>query len=187
MNSSEVVETAPFVPVSSEFLSADTFKSLFRGHPGGVAVITAHSDTGPVAFTATSVASVSADPALLIFSVSSLSSSARALATASTVVVHLLDADDLPLAQLGATSGVDRFANPDTWTLLQTGEPVYTGVRAWVRCAIMSRMDAGGSTVFAAQALQASLNRQPAPGEAGGALVHHNRTWYRIPADAKIG
>ena len=91
-------------------LASDDFKALFRGHPGGVAVITAQAGESPVALTATSVASVSADPPLLIFSISAQSSSAAVFARAETVVVHLLDANDLEVAQLGATTGVDRFA-----------------------------------------------------------------------------
>jgi flavin reductase (DIM6/NTAB) family NADH-FMN oxidoreductase RutF len=167
-------------------LSADDFKAVFRGHPGGVAVITADDGTGPVALTATSVSSVSADPPLLVFSVSSQSSSARALAAAKTVVVHLLDADDLPLARLGATSGVDRFADTESWSRLVTGEPVYFGVRAWIRGAVVNRMDAGGSTIFAVHALQSSLSRDPAAGEAGNALVYHNRTWHRLGEHSRI-
>jgi flavin reductase (DIM6/NTAB) family NADH-FMN oxidoreductase RutF len=72
-----------------------SFKDLFRGHPGGVAVITADAGDGPVALTATSVSSVSADPPLLTFSISALSSASTTLQRADTVVVHLLDADDL--------------------------------------------------------------------------------------------
>lgn len=167
-------------------LSADDFKAVFRGHPGGVAVITADDGTGPVALTATSVSSVSADPPLLVFSVSAQSSSARALAAADTVVVHLLDAQDLPLARLGATSGVDRFADTDSWSRLVTGEPVYHGVRAWIRGSVVNRMDAGGSTIFAVHALQSSLSRDPAVGEAGDALVYHNRTWHRLGDHSRI-
>jgi flavin reductase (DIM6/NTAB) family NADH-FMN oxidoreductase RutF len=167
-------------------LSADDFKAAFRGHPGGVAVITADDGTGPVALTATSVSSVSADPPLLVFSVSAQSSSARALAAAKTVVVHLLDAQDLPLARLGATSGVDRFADTDSWSRLVTGEPVYHGVRAWIRGAVVNRMDAGGSTIFAVHALQSNLTRDPAAGEAGDALVYHNRTWHRLGEHSRI-
>lgn len=88
---------------------------------------------------------------------------------------------------LGATSGVDRFADRDSWTRLTTGEPVYRGVRAWVRCAIVSRMDAGGSTVIAAHALQASIERDAAPGEPGDALVYHNRSWHRLGEHSLIG
>jgi flavin reductase (DIM6/NTAB) family NADH-FMN oxidoreductase RutF len=167
-------------------LTPDEFKALFRGHPGGVAVITADAGDGPVALTATSVSSVSAEPPLLIFSVSSLSSAAEVLSRAETVVVHLLDAHDLELARLGATSGVDRFADRESWTRLTTGEPVYRDVRAWVRCAVIGRMDAGSSTVIAAHALQAGVGREVAPGEAGDALVYHNRMWHRLGAHSQI-
>lgn len=162
-------------------LPAGDFKALFRGHPGGVAVITADAGDGPVALTATSVASVSAEPPLLVFSVSALSSASDALSRADTVVVHLLDAHDLELATLGATSGIDRFADQHRWSRLPTGEPVYHGVRAWVRCAVVNTMDAGGSTVFAAHALQSHLAR-----EAEHALVHHNRSWHRLGEHSRL-
>jgi len=161
-------------------LPADEFKALFRSHPGGVAVITADAGDGPVALTATSVASVSADPPLLVFSVSALSSATPTITAAETIVVHLLDADDLDLARLGSTSGIDRFADREIWSRLVTGEPVYHGARAWIRCAVINRMDAGGSTVIAAQAIQASASREDEPGAPGNALVYHNRRWHRL-------
>ncbi|MFT4212848.1 MAG: flavin reductase family protein [Microbacterium sp.] len=167
-------------------LSAEEFKALFRGHPGGVAVITAEGPDGPVALTATSVASVSVDPPLLIFSVSALSSATPAILAAETIVVHLLDADDLDVARLASTSGVDRFADHRIWTRLVTGEPVYNGVRAWVRCSIVERMNAGGSTVIAAHALQSDIARDVTPGEHGDALVYHNRTWHRLGEHSRI-
>lgn len=187
-------QTAHTPPIADEHrarsvgasLSADDFRAVFRGHPGGVAVITALGPDGPVALTASSVSSVSVDPPLLIFSASVLSSATPVLASARTIVVHLLDANDLDLARLGATSGVDRFADRDAWTSLATGEPVYHGVRAWVRCAVVSRMDAGSSTVIAAHALQSSIGREVAPGAHGDALVYHNRTWHRLGDDTRI-
>ena len=101
-------------------------------------------------------------------------------------MVHLLDAHDLEIAQLGATSGVDRFAETHRWSRLVTGEPVYNDVRAWVRCAVIGRMDAGGSTVIAAHALQAQLERDVAAGEHGDALVYHNRTWHRLGDHSRL-
>lgn len=159
-------------------LDADAFKSLFRGHPGGVAVITAQGENGPVALTATSVASVSVDPAILIFSISSISSAAPTILEADTIVVHLLDAEDLELAKLASTSGIDRFADTSIWTRLASGEPLFPTVRAWARCAIVSRLEAGGSTVIAAHALQGQTNREP--GLEPGPLVYHNRAWHRL-------
>lgn len=168
------------VPNIAASLTADDFKSVFRGHPGGVAVITADPGTGPVALTATSVASVSAEPPLLVFSLSAQSSASAAISASDTIVVHLLDEHDLDLAKRGATSGADRFADTSEWARLATGEPVFPGVRAWVRCAIINRMDAGGSTVIAAHALQHHLARDAEPGQSAGALVYHNRSWHRL-------
>lgn len=167
-------------------LDAEEFKALFRGHPGGVAVITADAGDGPVALTATSVASVSVEPPLLIFSVSALSSASGTLARAETIVVHLLDAHDLDVAELGATSGIDRFAETHRWSRLVTGEPVYHGVRAWVRCAVIDRMEAGASTIVAAHALQTQLTRDVEPGDHGDALVYHNRTWHRLGEHSRL-
>ena len=163
-------------------VSADDFKSAFRHHPGGVSVITADSGEGPVALTATSVASVSADPPLLVFSVSALSSSAKTLTTAETVVVHLLDADHLPLAQLGATSGVDRFADKETWTRLVTGEPVFLGVPRWIRARVLNRFEAGGSTVIVAHALQVHVPEE----RPGRGLVYVNREWHHLGEHSRL-
>lgn len=172
--------------VPSPSLPAEDFKALFRGHPSGVAVITADAGEGPVALTASSVASVSAQPPLLVFSVSALSSAAPVLARAETVVVHFLDAQDIEVAKLGATSGIDRFAQAQTWTRLESGETVFDGVRAWVRCEIAERVPAGESTVFITQALESRSERDVQLGEPGGALVFYNRTWHHLGEHSRL-
>ncbi|HWL60919.1 MAG TPA: flavin reductase family protein [Microbacteriaceae bacterium] len=160
--------------------SPEEFKAAFRHHPGGVGLITAVGPDGPVAMTATSVASVSAEPALLVFSVSEISSSAPALKAAETVVVHMLRAADLPLARLGATSGIDRFADTTLWHSLTTGEPVFHGTR-WLRCRIVNRFEAGTATLVVAQPIQSNLATDESDAaETGDGLVYENRTWHRI-------
>ena len=72
-----MVTNASPIPLGADpehHVSADDFKAVFRGHPGGVALITADAGDGPVALTATSVASVNVDPPLLMFSVTTVSS-----------------------------------------------------------------------------------------------------------------
>ncbi|OIJ65499.1 flavin oxidoreductase [Streptomyces mangrovisoli] len=157
-------------------LSADEFKRAFRNHPAGVAVITADTEQGPVGLTATSVISVSAEPPMLVFSLSSASSSAPGIATARTVVVHLLSAAQLPSARLFATSGVDRFADRESWGRLATGEPFLHRAPVWIRGRIVDRMRAGQSTMVAVHALQAHI----APAAEDAPLVHHNRGWHRL-------
>ncbi|MBP2436135.1 flavin reductase family protein [Microbacterium amylolyticum] len=165
-------------------IDADGFKALFRGHPSGVAVITAEGPDGPVALTASSVSSISVDPPLMIFSVSAMASAAAAIVAADSVVVHLLDAHDLDIAVLASTSGAERFADRDQWTRLVTGEPLYRGVRAWTRATITGRMEAGGSTVIVAHALEGEINRDA--DHEGGPLVYHNRTWHRLGEGSAI-
>jgi flavin reductase (DIM6/NTAB) family NADH-FMN oxidoreductase RutF len=165
-------------------LSAGEFKNVFRNHPAGVAVITADAGDGPVALTATSVFSVSAEPPLLVFSLSEGSSSAPTIARADTVIVHLLGSDQRDLAELCATSGVDRFADTAIWDRLLTGEPYFPGANAWIRGRIIERMGAGGSTVVAVHALQAGVTAQDAPGF--GPLVYHDRTWHALGDASRI-
>jgi flavin reductase (DIM6/NTAB) family NADH-FMN oxidoreductase RutF len=170
-------------------VTPEEFKAAFRNHPAGVALITADPGDGPVALTATSVFSVSAAPPLLVFSVSELSSSAPALKRADTIVVHLLGSGQLDLALLGATSGVDRFADTSLWSRLETGEPYFPAAHAWIRARIVNEMQAGGSTVVAAEAVQ---TKAPAAGDpaadaaAAEPLVYHNRTWHRLGEHSKI-
>lgn len=155
-------------------LTAD-FKAAFGGHPAGVAVITADSATGPVGITASSVASVSAEPPLLAFSLAAASGSAAAIAVAGTVVVHLLTTADLGLARTFASSTSERFTESMAWTRLEGGEPLLNHGGFALRCSILSRTPAGGSLLLAAQVLDII-----APDAVGEPLVYHSRNFHAL-------
>ena len=104
-------------------VSSEEFRSVFRRHPAGVAVVTLGDGERPVGFTATSVISVSAEPPLLAFSVAVTSSSWPALERTETLAINFLGADQVDVSARFATSGVDRFAGVG-WAWLPTGEPV---------------------------------------------------------------
>lgn len=179
----DVADAPGAAPGTGGSLSPEAFRMAFRNHPAGVAVVTADDGTGPVAMTATSVISVSATPPLLMFSASSLSSATPTLLRAESVVVHLLDSDELPLAVRGSTSGIDRFAGI-AWRRLGTGEPVFTEASMRLRCRVADRIDAGMATVFVLEALEveaasdATDDRHP--------LVFQNRTWHRLSAASVV-
>ena len=164
-------------------LTPEEFKAAFRQHPAGIAVITGDAGQGPVAMTASSVFSVSAEPPVLVFSISAMSSAAPTLLSAETLVVHMLTAENLDLAKLGATSGIDRFADTSIWGRLPTGEPYFTGAHAWLRGRVVDKMSIGDSTVVAVHALESSI-----PNDAASAhpLVYHNRTWHALGEGSKI-
>jgi flavin reductase (DIM6/NTAB) family NADH-FMN oxidoreductase RutF len=164
-------------------IGADEFKRAFRFHPAGVALVTADAGDGPVALTASSVASVSARPPVLTMSISSATSSAATLTRADTLVVHLLGADELDLALLGAAPGTDRFADASRWARLASGEPYFRSARAWLRGRVVGRMVFGGSTVLAVHVLEAQL---PDDDERGAALVYHDRAWHRLGPECRL-
>lgn len=165
----------------STAVTAEGFRSAFRRHPGGVALITADPGDGPVALTATSVTSISAVPPLLLFSVSDLSSSASSILQSGSIVVHLLRAAELVLARLGATSGIDRFADASLWTRLPTGEPRFF-VENWLRCRIVERITAGASTIVIAEVLETSV----LAAHSAAPLVYHDREWHQLSNASRI-
>ena len=173
-----------------EALSAEEFKSVFRRHPAGVAVITLAVGDRLVGFTATSVISVSAEPPLIAFSVAGTSSSWAALALADTVVVNFLTAAQAEVSTRFATSGIDRFAHGG-WSLLPTGEPVLDAIPRWVRGRIVQRTPVGSSHLVCLHALNGSSSGQPRPtgsiaDDDVPPLVYHNRVYHRIGDDSAL-
>jgi flavin reductase (DIM6/NTAB) family NADH-FMN oxidoreductase RutF len=112
-----------------------------------------------------------------------MSSAAPTLLAAETLVVHMLTAENLDLAILGSTSGIDRFADTSIWDRLPTGEPYFTGAHAWLRGRVVDQMKIGNSTVVAVHALESSI---PSDAASAHPLVYHNRTWHRLSENSKI-
>jgi flavin reductase (DIM6/NTAB) family NADH-FMN oxidoreductase RutF len=166
-------------------LSAEEFKHAFRHHPAGVAIVTADAGDGPVAMTVSSVASVAINPPTLIFSASAMSSSTPTIRRAATVVVHLLASDQVELAKLGATSGVERFGASVEWGRLPTGEPYYPNANAWLRGRVVDRVDVHGSTLVVVEALEAKPAAE-GPEDAPDPLVYHDRKWYVLNEKAEL-
>lgn len=165
----------------SESVPSETFKTAFRLHPAGVAVVTADPGDGPVAMTVSSLASISTEPPMLVFSASTLSSSTPAFERSETVVVHMVGSDQLWLAKLGATSGVDRFADTSTWTRLPTGEPVFPAVYAWLRGRVAHRIESGNSILYVVHIIEASVpETDQHVDDPSSPLVYHARAWHRL-------
>ncbi len=171
--------------MSDEVLSADDFKFAFRGHPAGVGIVTAEAADGPVAMTVSSLFSVGLEPPTLVFSASALSSATPTILAAETVIVHFVGADQVELAKLGATSGVDRFGEGVEWDRLPTGEPYYPGAAAWIRGRVSQVVPAGGSNLIIVEAM--TSNPHNPDGEPDlKPLVYHNRQWHVLNDNSAI-
>ncbi len=157
-------------------VTSDDFRHAFRAHPAGVAIVTADAGDGPVAMTVSSVSSISVDPPTIVFSASAISSSTPAFLRAETVVIHMLAADQIALAKLGARSGANRFGDDVEWGRLPSGEPFYPGA-PWLRGKVTRRIDVSGSTLIIVEVIEAKprglvKETEPVP------LVYHSRRWH---------
>ncbi|HEY0530035.1 MAG TPA: flavin reductase family protein [Actinoplanes sp.] len=155
-------------------VDAALFRQVFRRHAAGVAVVTVDAGRGPAGVTVTSLASLSAEPPLLCFSIAAGASTWPHLRDAGTAVVHLLGGGHAGLAQTFATSGIDRFAAPTNWDRLPTGEPVLTDAAAWLRITIEHRHPAGTSHLVVGRIEEAGLN------ESGGPLLYHDGSYHAL-------
>ena len=155
-------------------VDATRFRQVFRRHAAGVAVVTVDAGHGPAGVTVTSLASLSAEPPLLCFSIAATASTWPHLRDAGTAVVHLLGAGHAGLAQTFATSGIDRFAAPTNWDRLPTGEPVLTDAAAWLRIAIEHRHPAGAAHLVIGRIEQAELAEHAAP------LLYHDGSYHAL-------
>jgi flavin reductase (DIM6/NTAB) family NADH-FMN oxidoreductase RutF len=150
---------------------AEAFRAAFRGHPAGLAIVTAAGPDGPVGLTASSVASLSADPPALAFSLTRAGTTAAAVLAGGTALVHLLDAADIALADRFAGPG-DRFAAPTRWAALPTGEPRLLDTGLALRCRVLSATEVGASVLVAARIVEVLGARR------GARLVHVDRAHH---------
>lgn len=132
-------------------ISAEDYRAALRRHPAGVVIITLMSENGPVGFTATSFSSLSLDPPLVSFNITHTSSSIAALRQAPSVAVHLLCEQQLDVSRRFSASAEQRFADPESWTMLGTGEPLLTGTPTWLRATLNQLIPAGDSTLVIAE------------------------------------
>jgi flavin reductase (DIM6/NTAB) family NADH-FMN oxidoreductase RutF len=111
----------------------DLFRDAMAALCSGVAVITARRDDGqPCGLVATSVSSFSAAPPSVLVSVDHSSRCHRALVDGETFGVHVLAAEQEPLARVFAGRGEDKFAGVD-WSW-DEGVARIEGTLAYLRC-----------------------------------------------------
>jgi flavin reductase (DIM6/NTAB) family NADH-FMN oxidoreductase RutF len=152
--------------VGTDPFDSTVFRSVFRRHAAGVAVITARG-ARPVGFTATSLTSVAAEPPLLSFGISTGSSSWPTLAESDHIGVHVLGEHQEELAATFARSGADRFAAPTAWRPGPHGVPLLDSVSAWLVCRITARIPAGDHRIVVAEAIAGN------PEGPGRPLLYH--------------
>lgn len=112
----------------------------------GVVIATGCVDGRPAGFAAQSFSSVSLDPPLVSLCPARTSTSWPRLRESGSFCINILAADQKPVCDVFAQSGVDKFAALP-WHRGVTGSPVLEGVLAYVDCDLEAEHDAGDHTV----------------------------------------
>ncbi|WP_082875869.1 flavin reductase family protein [Nocardia pseudobrasiliensis] len=148
-----------------------------RHYPAGVTIVTLGSAIEPIGFTATSFASLSAEPPLISFNIAHTSSSIEAMLAADSVVVHFLGEHQQHLAQRFSRSAEERFADHSLWTTLDTGEPVLHGTPLWVRATVFRLIPIGDHTLVIGLVTRVFDNTDDQP--IAAPLLYYNGAYHR--------
>lgn len=98
-------------------ISQDQFKEFFRHHASGVSLVTVFDrDRTPYGFTASSLASLSAEPAYATVNLAANTSTSKIVEVGSRVAIHTLSLDELALAKELAGPREERFKS-EGWNL----------------------------------------------------------------------
>ncbi|MHA7239008.1 flavin reductase family protein [Arthrobacter sp. TMS1-12-1] len=158
---------------------AESFREVFRRHAAGVAILTATYEGVPYGFTATSVASLSADPPRFSFNMARSSSSWPAVANTNFVGVHMLSTENEGLANRFARTK-DRFTG-DHWEPGPEGVPILRDVAGWLVGRISMRLSFENNAVVVAEVVAGSIGPDGAPLlYHGGSYGTHTATDYVI-------
>ncbi len=113
--------------------SIELFREAMARLCSGVSVVTArHPDGRPCGLVATSISSFSAEPPSVLVSIAHSSRCHDALSNGGSFGVHILAADQAPLARIFAGLGEDKFAGLE-WRW-DADVPRLDGVLGYLRC-----------------------------------------------------
>ena len=140
--------------------TARAFRDALGCFGTGVTIVTCLTEDGPLAMTANSFSSVSLDPPLVLWSPAIASSRHDAFVAAPTFSVHVLAADQLPLARAFARDGRD-FSHAD-WVETDHATPALPGAIARFDCHHHAAHGAGDHTIVLGR-VEAAAYRPGAP------------------------
>jgi flavin reductase (DIM6/NTAB) family NADH-FMN oxidoreductase RutF len=124
----------------------------------GVTVITTHHQGQDWGMTCNSFNTVSLDPAMVLWSIRTASSSRQAFASAKGYTVNILSGDQQHLAmQFTRGTQTERFAGLDL-VRLADHRPRIAGALAWFDCALDKAVPAGDHDIMLGKVLSFGMN-----------------------------
>jgi flavin reductase (DIM6/NTAB) family NADH-FMN oxidoreductase RutF len=152
----------------------DDFKAAFRGHPAGVTLVVGTTEQGPAGVTVSSIASISATPPLISFSVSKARTSTGHLISSPQLRVLLLGEHQARVATSFATSGAPRFTSDQGWVATSDPLPVLENTPAVLHAHPVQVVPAGESWLVVAQVDRVEFGPSASP------LLYHNQAYHSL-------
>lgn len=164
------------VPVASEVVFRH-FRDALSRFPTGVTVITALTPDGTaIGVTISSFNSVSLEPPLILWSLSSTSPNLAAFAQVSHYAVNVLAADQSRISESFAAREEDRFNGVRVRPGLG-GVPLVEGCSAWFECSHEAQYPGGDHLILVGRVHRFTL------GDASEPLIFHGGRYRELRAE----
>ncbi len=151
-------------------MDMQSYREFFGQLPTGVTAIVAQGEAGPVGLVVGTFSSVSLEPPLVSFMVTSGSRSWAAVKAAGQFTANILASDQRRLSQVLSGWSADKFRgvafDPQHPSLI-------SGCLAWADCALEREVEAGDHTIVLATPRQLTVARVSRP------LIFFQRAYHR--------
>ena len=149
------------------------FRNAMASFASGVTIVTTRDETGkPWGFTASSFASLSLHPPMVLVCMGKRAAAYEMMTHAKTFAISILNADQERIAKLFSTPGADRFGD-SAIVDSPLGLPVAVGALAQLDCALEILHPGGDHAILIGRPLNIRLT-------AGKPLIHWNRTMTEV-------
>lgn len=147
----------------------------------GVTIVTTSGpDSEPVGITANSFSSVSLEPPLVLWSLSTSALSRRAFESAAFFCVHVLTASQEELSERFGSRGKNKFAGLN-WTSGPGSVPLLEEFVARFQCRMTSQYPVGDHIVFVGEVLRFDkADKRPLVFHGGGYALAERRRMARV-------
>ena len=139
---------------------AREFRDALGRFATGVTVVTIAGEAGPMGFTANSFASVSLDPALVLWSPARASGRFEAFSAAQSYAIHILGVEQFELCRRFARNGAGFDGLPHE--INADGVPIIPGALARFDCQRHASHDGGDHQIIVGRVIRCAL-RDGAP------------------------
>ena len=153
-------------------VTRDEFREAVRRFASGVTIVTVAIEDELHGMTASSFASVSLDPPLVLVSLDKTSRTRTMIATAGSFAVNVLADEQEDVAHAFSRSGDNKFESL-AHRIGPLGAPLLDGTLAWLECRTTKVIDGGDHDVFMAEVLATG-------GRDGDPLVYYDRDYRSL-------